>query len=132
MKSKRYQLGFTLIEMMITVAIISILAGIAYPSYVSYVTQANRSEALEALMRIANLQEQYYLDNKAYTKDLTKLGLSTSPYITDHGYYSLASIAATDYKITATPLGSQLSRDLECPEISISSTGNKTPKDCWK
>lgn len=65
--------GFTLIEVMIAVVIIGILASIAYPSYTQYIAQSARSEGLAALMRIANLQEQYYLDNKKYATDLTKL-----------------------------------------------------------
>lgn len=124
--------GFTLIEMMITVIIIGILASIAYPSYVQYVTKANRSEALEALMRVVSLQEQYYLDNKKYVSDLTQLGLTASPYITQSGYYSVTSDINNGYKITATPQGAQLARDIKCAKISISDIGVKEPVICWR
>lgn len=71
--------GFTLIEVMITVAIVGILAAIAYPSYIDYVTKSGRAEGVAAVMEVANLQEQYYLDNRTYASDLTKLGMSANP-----------------------------------------------------
>ena len=61
---KNNALGFTLIEVMITVAIIGILASVAYPSYVDFVTRSNRVEALQELTRFANLQEQYFIDHR--------------------------------------------------------------------
>ena len=62
--------GFTLVELMITVAIVGILATVVYPSYVSYVTKSNRTEAQRELMRLANLEEQYYVDHREYTENM--------------------------------------------------------------
>lgn len=86
MKKNRLQ-GFTLIEVMIAVVIVGILASIAYPSYIDYVVKSGRSEGVAAVMKVANLQEQYYLDNRAYATDMTKLGLAASPFVTEHGRY---------------------------------------------
>ena len=63
--------GFTLLEVMTVVAIVGILAAIALPSYNSYVKRANRSQAKQFLQDIANRQEQYRLDQRAYTTDIT-------------------------------------------------------------
>lgn len=125
--------GFTLIEVMIAVVIIGILASIAYPSYVQYVVKSARSEGVAAVMNIANLQEQYYIDNRAYTTDMTKLGLSASPFITEHGHYSVTSSGTATLTVTATAKGIQASRDTVCATISLTSTGVKGPsEECWK
>ena len=132
MKKSRL-VGFTLIELMIVVAIIGILAAIAYPSYVNYITKSARSEGVAAVMRVANLQEQYYLDNRAYATDMTKLGLSANPFVTEHGHYSLASAGNSSFTITATAKGAQASRDSTCGTITMTSAGVKGPSaECWK
>lgn len=126
--------GFTLIELMITVAIIGILASIAYPSYQSYVAKATRADALAALVKVANLQEQYYLDNKTYTEDMTRLGLGTSAnsYVTERGDYSVsAKIAGDKVTITATAIGIQAKRDAACTPLTLDSIGVKTKNECW-
>ncbi|NMH64739.1 type IV pilin protein [Shewanella salipaludis] len=125
--------GFTLIELMIAVAVVGILAAIAYPSYIQYVAKSARSEGQAAVMRVANLQEQYYLDNRVYTEDMTKLGLGASPFVTEHQHYSVASKGTTSFTITATPQGAQASRDTTCTSLTMTDAGVKGPKaECWK
>lgn len=129
--------GFTLIELMITVAIVGILAAIAYPSYIQYITKSARSEGVAAVMNIANLQEQYYLDNRAYATDMTLLGLTANPFITEQGHYSVASAntntSASAFTITATAQGAQFTRDTVCNTITMTSAGVKGPSaECWK
>ncbi|MFV0594542.1 type IV pilin protein [Shewanella sp.] len=132
MKKNRLQ-GFTLVEVMIAVVIVGILASIAYPSYIDYVVKSGRSEGVAAVMKVANLQEQYYLDNRAYATDMTKLGLAASPFVTEHGRYSLASSGTSSFTITATAQGSQASRDSTCATITMTSAGVKGPSaECWK
>ncbi|MCJ8274756.1 MAG: type IV pilin protein [Psychrosphaera sp.] len=135
--------GFTLIELMIGVAIVGILASIAYPSYTDSLNRARRAEAMTELVRVANMQEQYFADNRTYAIDMTKLGFSTDPYITENGYYSIdtAAITAitTDYLITATAAGLQSSNDGACTTFSLNYLGQKTAKkgtvdntnECW-
>jgi type IV pilus assembly protein PilE len=125
--------GFTLIELMVTVAIVGILAAIAYPSYIDYIIKSGRSEGVAAVMRVANLQEQYYLDNRAFATDMTKLGLVASPFITEHGHYSVASVGTSAFTITATAKGNQASRDSTCATITLTHAGIKGPStECWK
>ncbi|MDB2385817.1 type IV pilin protein [Shewanella sp.] len=136
MNRQRPSLGFTLLEAMIAVVIIGILSSIAYPSYIGYVTKAGRSEGMTAILKVANLQEQFYLDNRTYTNDLTKLGLTASPnstFVTENGHYKISSTGGTQFTITASAEGSQKRRDLTCQTITLSDIGLKGPQpECWK
>lgn len=131
--------GFTLIEMLIVIAIVSILAGIAYPSYMQYVLKSKRTEAQSALIDIANRQEMYYLDHHQYATNLaTDLGLSANPFITENGYYRIETSSAratADFTLTAIAISTQAA-DSECASLSVdhnstksSSAGNEA---CWK
>lgn len=83
--------AFSLIELMVAVAIVAILATIAVPRYTDYVMKGNRSDAIETLQAIMDGQERYYLDNSTYTNDLSKLGLTLNSgfYITPRKYYKV-------------------------------------------
>lgn len=125
--------GFTLIEVMITVVIVGILASIAYPSYTSFITKSGRSEGTAAVLRVANLQEQYYMDNRVFAEDMTDLGMSAEPFLTENGYYSVDSVGTTTYTITATAKGRQATLDSTCSTITLTAAGVKGPsKECWK
>lgn len=124
--------GFTLIEVMITVIIIGILASIAYPSYVDYVAKGARADGLAGLLAVANRQEQYYLDNRAYATDMTKLGLNADPWVVDNTFYAIdATITAGVLTITATAKGAQATRDSGCASITLTDSGVKSPEECW-
>jgi type IV pilus assembly protein PilE len=129
------QLGVTLIELLITIAIVSILGAVAYPSYTGFVAESNRTEAKRELARAANKMEQYYVDHRVYTGDMTLLGLNADPYITETGNYSIDTSALTDgtFTLTATATSTQLGADPECTTLSISHTGQKTAETsiCW-
>lgn len=114
--------GFTLIELMVVVAIIGILAGIAYPSYTEYVIKGKRSDAKAALLQVQIAQEKYRANNISYGT-LAQIGISaTSP----DGYYTIAVAGntATSYTATATPLTPFA--DTTCGTFAIDKDGTTT------
>lgn len=131
--------GFTLIEVMIAIAIVSILVSIAVPSYNEFVTRSKRSEGQRELLRLASLMEQRFLDARAYTEDLTLLGLPNASYYTtvEGGYYSIKSTTSandTAFTLTATAQGAHATSDADCEWLSIDDTGARQAKnaDCWE
>jgi len=125
--------GFTLIELMITIAVVGILASIAYPSYTEYLLRSHRTEAQRELIRLANMQEQFFVDRRIYTNDMILLGMSANPYITPAGKFSItAAVIGRTYILTAAALGSQLA-DVDCAVLTINEVGLRNPViDCWE
>ncbi len=123
--------GFTLIELMITVAIIGILAAIAYPSYQEYIISGNRAAAQAQMMDIANRQQQFLLANRAYASKATLIGSGyglPSEVSDKYGYDIVVGTGTVpSYTITFTPTGSQASDGV----LTLDSAGNKTPLDKW-
>lgn len=129
--------GFTLLELLITVLIVSILVAIAYPSYTSYVTQARRMDGKSSLLNMATLLERYYSNNNTYTgATLTNLGLANP---TAQGFYNLQinTATATAYTLSAVPLGAQATNDTACASFTLNQlgqrgiTGSGAVTDCW-
>ena len=132
--NSRIQFGFTLVELMIAVAIVGILAAIAYPSYTSFVTSSNRSEGQGELLRFANLQEQYFVDYRTYGTDLKALGKTTATVLTEHKNYAISVVAganAVGFTLNATAKGAQLANDSACSPLTINQVGEKGPAGCW-
>jgi type IV pilus assembly protein PilE len=125
--------GFTLIELMIVVAVIGILSAIAYPSYQSYVRKGNRSEAQQFMLDISNREEQYVLDSRHYTAALNSTGLNLTRQnwtctaaACSNNFYSIAVAIASGppetYTITATATGVQVADG----NLTLTSAGVKT------
>lgn len=123
---RRPQHGFTLIELMITVAVVGILAAIAYPTYQNAMAKNRRATAQAYLADVAQREQQYVLDNRAYTDSTTNLRLPVPADVSR--YYTIAITAATStppaFTATAAPVdgGTQVSDG----ELRITSAGQKT------
>ena len=112
-------LGFTLIELMIVVAIIGILAAIAYPSYVESVRKANRADAKSTMLQVDSQEERYYTENNVYGS-LTTIGYAASPVVSQSGKHNITvAVVGATYTITATPV----TADPTCGNLTLTNTG---------
>lgn len=138
------QSGFTLIEMMIAVAIVGIIAAIALPSYQASIRKSNRAEAKTELMDVAQrLQRCYTLYAKFNHASCSVYGTvsATTGYITRGGQYYKITIAVpasgnppeTTYRLTATAIKVPQTQDTTdgCNELTLDHTGAKAPAACW-
>lgn len=138
--------GFTLIELMITVVIVSILAAVAYPSYRDNVRKTRRSDAKIALVQAAAMQERHYTENNSYANDVDDIGGDGSDnLVSAEGYYTITvanpscgSTVFSCFTLTATTAGLQ-SDDTDCATLSLTHIGvksakksdNSTNDQCW-
>ena len=130
MKSIRRR-GFTLIELMIVVAIVAVLATIAYPSYTNHVVKTNRRAAQAAMMEVANRQQQFLLSNRAYTTSASDLGY-TLPNEVSNVYtmgIAVGSSGAPSFTVTLTPIAGKAQAD--DGTLTLDNLGAKGPSGKW-
>ncbi|MDB5945664.1 MAG: pilus assembly protein PilE [Ramlibacter sp.] len=138
--------GFTLIEIMIVVAILGIIAAIALPSYRSSVDRARRADARGQLMQAAQFMQRFYAANDQYLNDRAGNNISTqmpsnlarSPADGPQVYALTVTATTGAYTLTMAPLSSSTLANDACGSFTLTSTGvrgvtgTKTRDDCWK
>jgi type IV pilus assembly protein PilE len=126
-RSTRRASGFTLIELMITVAIVAILAAVAYPSYLNYIRKGKRATAQAALMELASKEQTYLLDRRVYSDSLTTLGFNAPKEIENDYTFSAtkADGPPPTFTITATPSTALQAKGEQT--LTIDQAGAKTP-----
>jgi len=138
--------GFTLVELMITVAIVGILASVAYPTYLQSITKSRRADAQATLFGLAQAMERFYTNNGTYegaadTDNSPTIFSATSPLDSADVYYNLTveSADVSSYRLKADPVNAQEGDGM----LTLKSTGEKgwdinddgtvaDTEDCWQ
>ena len=132
MKAKTGIRGFSLIEIMIVVAIVAILVALALPSYSRYVRKASRGEAQQLLLNWANNQEIWRANDTDYASAASPVEI---PLPTHANYtFSISNRTATTYTLTADPQNDQANdeeRNVPCDPLTLDQSNAKTPPECW-
>jgi type IV pilus assembly protein PilE len=128
--------GFTLIELMIVVAVVAILGTVAISGYINSVRKSRRTEARTALLDLASREERFMSTNSAYSNTPSDLGYSGAlPLTVGSGYYQIAipvlnaatSTVPASFTLTATPVsGKGQDKDASCQSFSVDSTGKQS------
>ena len=138
--SRRMHRGFTVLELLIAVAIVGILASIALPSYSAYIDRARRAEARTAMLDAAQFMQRFYAANNTYVGAYTAMpaSMKRTPSSGTQAYtiQAAAGVTAAAYTLQAVPQG-PMSGD-RCGTLTVTSagvrgrTGSETLDRCWK
>jgi type IV pilus assembly protein PilE len=126
---KRGSAGFTLIEVLVVVAIVGILSTVAYPAYGRYLMKGNRAAAQAHLIDLAQAESQYFADARGYAATTAALNVPTPAAVA--AKYAIridvSDTAPPGFTITATPTGSQADDGI----LTVDQSGARTPAGKW-
>ena len=127
--------GFTLIEVIIAMAIVAILVAVALPTYRDHMRKSRRAETQAYLMAVASRQQQFLLDTRAYAPSLATVGLAAPANVS--AAYDVVVVAVAGppptFTLTATPKASTDQVHERCGTLGIDQSGAKTAAvaTCW-
>ena len=128
--------GFTLIELMIVVAVLSIIVAVGYPSYMEHVKKSRRAEGMGQLLELADRMERSYSDRGTYPTNISEVYVAT----TDNGFYTLSIVSADNVSFTVSAAPTSLGKQNtdKCKTFTLTSLGQKSisgsvpNSQCWK
>ncbi len=132
--------GFTLIELVVAMAVLAILVSIAYPLYLDQMRKTRRTEAVSNLLIMANLQERFFQSSFVYTTVPSAIGFA-APAGAQYDYSIPTANAATFTVQAAAKSGTQQYQDTQCRTLTLNAAGARSAKDtsdntttalCWR
>ncbi|WP_040640750.1 type IV pilin protein [Halopseudomonas pelagia] len=127
------QAGFTLIELMLVVAVVGILAAIAYPSYQEQVRQTRRAEVAAVLLENAQLLERFFTRHGSYEEGAAAL-ISQSPAAGQAVFVITSTLEVDTYLLNARAVPGGVMAGDACAQYSLNQVGQRTPAEikCWR